>query len=124
MVLWAVTALMDGQRLLAGYSLGASFQGDAPITNHIEFGLAHKIAVILLSGGIALGAILALWKKRQGILLAGASAVALLAVGVWSVDEYGTLGAPVSLEQFVALLAIAFVSYRKWTTRKSANHAT
>jgi len=123
-VLWAVTAIMDGQRLMTGYLLGASFQGEAPITNHIEFGLAHKIAVILLSGGIVLGTLLALWKERQGVLLAGASAVALLAVSVWSVDEYGTLGAPLSLEQFVALFAIVFVSYREWRTRKSVSHAT
>jgi hypothetical protein len=123
-VLWVVTAIMDGQRLMTGYVLGASFQGEAPITEHIEFALTHKVAVILFSCGILAGTILALLKGSHGILLAGVSAAALLAVGIWSVDEYGTLGAPLSLAQALALVAIAFVSYRQSRKRKGKSDAT
>ena len=123
-VMWVVTAIMDGQRLMTGYVLGASFQGESPITKHIEFALIHKMAVIIFSSGIVVGTILALLKGSHGILLAGVSAAALLAVGIWSVDEYGTFGAPLSLAQALALVAIAFVSYRQSRKRKGKSDAT
>ena len=126
-VVWAVTGVMDSSRLREGYVLGAAFPGEAPITRVVEFSAAHKLAVVILSIGIVVGAVLTLLKRSNGFSVVAASAAGVLAVGIWSVREYGTLGSPLSAAQFAALVAVFVVGYwghRQTKPRQGASGAT
>ena len=126
-VAWVATAILDGKRLVTGYSLSGSIAGEAPVSHAIQFSFLHKLAVVLLAGGIIAGVTLAWSRRNYGFTIAFVSAAATLAVSIWSVREYGLFGAPFSLWQFVALLGIVVVSNlarRKSGPTKDAGNAT
>lgn len=126
-VAWVATAILDGQRLAKGYWLSGSIAGEAPVSHAIQFSSVHKLAVVLLACGIIVGVTLAWCRRNYGFTIAFVSAAAALSVSIWSVREYGLLGAPFSLWQFVALLGIIVVSNlarRKSGPTKDSTNAT